>query len=205
MVERSENTPRHMPLTLLSGDYVERNLQEKKRIFLPKGSKALLTLGLESKFFRTDVELLSIGPTVLHRDFEGVIDTRKDTVKDVVHYPGMPKNSIRVRLIPDSELRKEKVGELDEVIELLKPYNLHINRKGRGKLTPIQETLFRKASEKKNRYHEELREIDRQLKADFLEDRQEELDIFFIDRHDVKSIRLDVAVDRNIQIPKVQF
>ena len=203
MIERRENTPKIMPLTLLEGDYVEKNLQEKKGIFLPKGSKALLSIGMESKYFRSEIELRSIGPTRLHSDFEGAIDPRTDTVKDMVHYPGMPKNSIRIHLIPDSELRREKAAELDDVIELLKPYNLHINRKGRGKLTASQESIFKRANEKKNKYYEELRKIDKQLKTEFLEDRQEELDIFFIDLHDVKSIRLDVAVDRNIQIPKM--
>ena len=60
MIERRENTPRIMPLTLLEGDYVEKNLEEKKGIFLPKGSKALLSIGKESKYFRSEIELRSI-------------------------------------------------------------------------------------------------------------------------------------------------
>lgn len=202
MPERREHAPRPLPLTMLSGDYVEKNLKEKKGIFLPKGSKALLTLGVESRFFKTEIELLGIGPTILHKDFEGVIDTQKDKAKDTLHYPGMPKDSIRIHLIPDSEVRREQAAGLEEVIEELKPFHLFVNRKGRGKLSSNQETVFKRALERKSRYHEELRRIDRQLKEEFLEDRQEELDLFFIDRHDVKSIRLDVAVDRNIQIPK---
>jgi hypothetical protein len=201
MVERSEQTPEHMPLTLLNGDQVETDLEEKNGLFLPKGTKVLLTLGVEGKYFKTAIDLLGIGPTVLHRDFEGVIDTREeeDKVKDALHYPGMRKNSIRVYVIPDSELRRGKVAELEQTQERLKP--LHLKKHYKEKITTSQESLFRRESDRRNKYFEELREIDRQLKTDFLEDRQGELDRYFIDRKDVKSIRLGVAVDRNIEIP----
>lgn len=101
MTERYERSPRPLPLTLLEGDSVEKILLENKNIILPKDAKVLLTLQVSDA--TKGMDFLNLGPTKLNEDFRGAY---VGYIKDA--YLGMPQDSVKIFLAPDSDERKKK-------------------------------------------------------------------------------------------------
>lgn len=101
MNERSEYTPKPLPIKLFDAHEIEQSLAQNNEVVLPKDTKVLLML----KFYNRQSEAndyLGLGPTKLKKTFRGKIDGTLDTP-----YEGMPENSKRIVLIPDSDKRRE--------------------------------------------------------------------------------------------------